>query len=220
MDGKLVRRDLNKTEVWRWFQDVAREEGPLRKAIEGLTAEISKARSNSHVHGGLSTSEFKSSERAVAQLKDDMKELTSHKLPRSLKHDMRVAKTAMTFLQAAAHPHVYRHGYIYATMDFANPSGDDDGGSPTNGHQQKFLSLPKGWQLAPGTEASRLVSINFGWSTDCLTFSDGTSWQTNDGSDNSSCGKHTLRSNKNKQYMPKPDTDHTRRILMRFPVPI
>jgi len=148
-----------------------------------------------------------------------MKELTVHRLPRSLRHDMRVAKTAMTFLHAAAHPHVLHHGYIYTTMDFADPSGDDDGGAPTNGHQQKFLSLPKGWQLAPGTEASRLVSINFGWSTDCLTFSDGTSWQTTDGSGNGSCGKQTLRSNKKKQYRPAPDNDHSRRILMRFPVP-
>jgi len=217
--ASVVHKDLDRTKVWRWFHDVAREEAPLRIAIERLTSGISKARSNSHVHGESSTSEFKSSERALSKLKADMKELTVHRLPRSLRNDMRVAKTAMTFLHAAAHPHVLHHGYIYTTMDFADPSGDDDGGAPTNGHQQKFLSLPKGWQLAPGTEASRLVSINFGWSTDCLTFSDGTSWQTNDGSDNSSCGKHTLRSNKKKQYMPAPDTDHTRRILMRLPVP-
>jgi len=217
--ASVVRRDLNKTKVWRWFHDVAREEGPLRKAIKRLTSGISKARSNAHVHGGSSTSEFKSSERALSQLKNDMEELTLHRLPRSLRNDMRVAKIAMTFLQAAAHPHVWHHGYIYATMDFADPSGDDDGGPPTNGNQQKFLSLPKGWQLAPATEDSRKVSINFGWSTDCLTFSNGASWQTNDGSDNSSCGKQTLRSNKKKQYKPAPDDDHTRRILMRFPVP-
>merc|ERR1719434_410465 len=99
--ASVVRKDLDRTKVWRWFHDVAQKEAPLRKTIERLTSEISKARSNSHVHGGSSTSEFKSSERALSQLKDDMKELTVHKLPRSLRNDMRAAKAAMTFLHAA-----------------------------------------------------------------------------------------------------------------------
>merc|ERR1712007_84476 len=148
-----------------------------------------------------------------------MGKLTLHRVPKNFAHHMKVAKVVMSFLKAVVHSHVLYHGYIYATLDFASPSGDDDGGPPTNGHQRKFLSLPKGWQLAPATRDSRKVSINFGWSTDCLTFSNGNSWQTNDGSDNSFCGKHTLKSNHKKQYRPKPDSDHARRILMRFPVP-
>jgi len=220
--ASVARKALTKTKVWRWFKAIAKEEAPLRRSVQRLTKQIAKAKSNAHVRGGSSTAEFRSSERALKQLKDDLEELTLHRLPRTLRKDVRVARTAMTFLRAAAHPHVYHHGYIYATMDFANPSGDDDGGPPTNGHQPHFLSLPKGWQIAPATTISRKVSINFGWSTDCLTFSNGNSWQTNDGSDNSFCGRHTLVSSHNKhkrQYKPKPDGDHTRRILMRFPVP-
>jgi len=215
-----VRKALSKNKGWRWLQAVPREETPLRKAIKRLTSEIPKARSNAQVKQGSSISEFKSSEKALSQLKDDMEKLTLHRVPEKFADDMKVAKVVMTFLRAAAHPHVWHNGYIYATMDFANPSGDDDGGSPTNGHQQKFLSLPNGWQLAPAAVDSRKVSSNFGWSTDCLTFSDGTSWQTSDGnSDTNFCGHHTLFSNKKKQYRPAQGGDNNRRILMRFPVP-
>jgi len=212
--ARVVQRDLSKIKGWRWFQAAARDDAPLSKAISGITSELAQAKRQ-----GLSDSEIGSSSRALSQLKKDRKELTLHRVPKHFAHDMKVAKVVMNFLKATAHPHILHHGYIYATMDFANPSGDDDGGPPNNGHQQKFLSLPRGWQLAPGTQDSRTVSINYGWNTDCLTFSDGTSWQTSDGSDNSFCGKHTLFSNKKKQYRPAQGSDHSRRILIRFPVP-
>jgi len=212
--ARVVRRDLDKIKGWRWFQAAAREDAPLRKAIIRITSELSQAKQQ-----GLSDSEIGSSEKALSQLKKDTEKLTLHRIPEHFAHHMKVAKNVINFLKAATHPHVLHNGYIYATMDFASPSGDDDGGPPNNGRQQKFLSLPHGWQLAPGEKDSRTVSINFGWNTDCLTFSDGTSWQTSDGSDNSSCGKHTLFSNKKKQYRPAQGSDHSRRILIRFPVP-
>merc|ERR1712007_378262 len=213
-DARAVRRDLDKIQGWRWFQAAAREDAPLSKAINRITSELSQAKQQ-----GLSDSEVGSSERVLSQLKKDRAKLTLHRVPKHFAHHMKVAKVVMTFLKVTTHPHILHHGYIYATMDFADPTGNDDGGPPTNGNQQKFLSLPHGWQLAPGTADSRHVSINFGWNTDCLTFSDGPSWQTSDGSDNSSCGKHTLFSNKKKQYRPAQGSDHSRRILIRLPVP-
>jgi len=214
-----VRRVLERTQGWRWLEAAAHEEAPLRRAIKGLTAEIPKAKSNAR-NSGSSHMELRSSERALSRLKYDLEQLTLHKVPISYAKDMRAAELAMTFLRAAAHPHIWHRGYIYATMDFANPSGDDDDDPPTNGHQRDFLTLPSGWQIAPATRESRRVSINFGWATDCLTFSDGSSWQTSDGgSDNGYCGKHTLLRNKKKQYRPKNNGDHGRRILIRFQVP-
>lgn len=214
-----VRKVLDRTQGLRWLNAAADEEGPLRRAINGLTAEIAKAKSNARNSGSLHM-ELKSSERTLSHLKSDLEQLTLHKVPVSYTKDMRAAELAMTFLSAASHPHIWHRGYIYATMDFANPSGDDDDDPPTNGHQRDFLTLPSGWHIAPATRESRRVSINFGWGTDCLTFLDGSSWQTSDGgSDNGFCGKHTLLKNKKKQYRPTNNGDHSRRILIRFMVP-
>merc|ERR1712137_856874 len=146
----------------------------------------------------------------------DTKQLALLKTPRSLAEDMKLAKAIMPFLEAAVHPHVYHHGYIYATMDFANPSGDDAGGPPTNGHQGQFLSLPNGWQLAPSTSDSHKVSYEHGWNTDCLTYSDGGSWGTSQyDHGNTFCGKNTLFSNNKRQYRPQLRSGKSRRFLIR-----
>lgn len=217
MQVLLLRKHRSK--IWRWFKAVARDDAPLRATINRLRLGVATAKSNTHVKGESSRLEFTFIEHVISQLEDDSKELNLHRVPVDFGHHMKAAKVAMRFLQEAARPHVWHHGYIYATLDFANPAGDDDGGAPTNGRQPRFLSLPSGWQIAPATRDSKKVTSNFGWSTDCLTFSDGSSWYTSDAIDNGFCGKNTLRSNKKHQHRPKKISDQSRRILMRFPVP-
>jgi len=209
-----LHNTLPKFEAWRWIKAATKETAPLKKAIASLTLAINRAK-----RFGSSVSELKSSTRVLFRLKAVAKQLAWHKVPRSFAEHMKLARAVMPFLEAAAHPHVYHHGYIYATMDFANPSGDDDDGPPTAGCQKEFLSLPKGWRLAPSTSDSQKVSSAHGWNTDCLSFSDGQSWATDASYEENSCGSRTLLSNKNGQYRPQLNDEVNRRILIRFPVP-
>jgi len=216
---EVLLLNKHRSRIWQWFNAVKRDDAPLRKTINRLRLGMATAKSSTHAKGESSRLEFTFIEHVISQLEDDSKELNLHRVPANFGAHMKAAKGALRFLHAAAHPHVWHHGYIYSTLDFANPAGDDDGGAPTNGRQPKFLSLPRGWQIAPASKDSKKVTSNFGWSTDCLTFSDGSSWYTSDAIDNGFCGKNTLRSNKKHQHRPKKISDQSRRILMRFPVP-
>eukprot|EP01043_Picozoa_sp_COSAG02_P039874 COSAG02_NODE_3182_length_7215_cov_20.148539_2_plen_323_part_00 len=88
--------------------------------------------------------------------------------------------------------HFYeRNGYTYRTLDGADPFGPAEG-PPNAGCQctddcctdandqqaqgNNYLPLPAGWELAPGGDASKSVIRSCGWSAQCITLGDSTTW--------------------------------------------
>jgi len=101
-------------------------------------------------------------------------------------------------------------GYKYATLDNYHPSSSNNGCQSWS----ERVPLPKGWEVAPHTAASKEVAAMYDWGTHCLIMSDGTSWRNRAGGGLSAgaCGGGQLKQDGNGAMYA---ASCSRRILIR-----